>query len=188
MWLILSQLQSRYDYENYQNCNTTTAIAVANHNLKLEMLVKLACWISKLLVNDSYFIIWAAWLARGTYFHYITKILVCKFSGFHPLWFLTNVTTKKEQEALPMTLWPCWELRSIAAKPKSPILTCPIWPLTKILSHLRSLCITGGSLLCKYSKPLRIWRAQFFTACISTRLYLCLYLYIHVAYYHQLGY
>lgn len=83
-----------------------------------------------------------------------------------------------------MTLCACWEPRRMAARPKSPILTCPKWPLMKILSHLRSLCMTGGSWLCRYSKPLRIWRAQFFTALISTRWYFFLYLHyiysIHV--------
>lgn len=56
---------------------------------------------------------------------------------------------KKKERDLPITLWACWDPRRIAAKPKSPILTCPRWPFTKMLSHLRSLCITGGSSPCK---------------------------------------
>jgi len=35
------------------------------------------------------------------------------------------------------------------AKPKSPILTDPVVPVMKMLSHLRSLWMTGGVLVCK---------------------------------------
>nr|GMD43271.1 hypothetical protein Iba_chr10cCG3660 [Ipomoea batatas] len=75
---------------------------------------------------------------------------------------------------LPMTLW-AWDPRSMAAKPKSPILTWARCPLTKMLSHLRSRWITGGSWLCKYARPSRIWRTQFLIARMFTVVYLCLY-------------
>lgn len=77
---------------------------------------------------------------------------------------------------MPITLCAACDPRRTAANPRSPILTCPRWPLTKMLSHLRSLCITGGSWPCKYTSPFKIWRAQFLTALMSTRRYLCRYL------------
>lgn len=62
---------------------------------------------------------------------------------------ISKQKTKGSKRWLPMMLWACCDPRSMAAKPKSPILTCPRWPLTKMLSHLRSRCITGGSCPCR---------------------------------------
>ena len=42
------------------------------------------------------------------------------------------------------------------ANPRSPILTDPVVPVMKMLSHLRSLWMTGGVRVCKKYKPFRI--------------------------------
>lgn len=56
---------------------------------------------------------------------------------------------------LPMTLLAKEALFSVA-KPRSPIFTEPVGPVMKMLSHLRSLWIMGGALVCKKWRPLRI--------------------------------
>ena len=46
-------------------------------------------------------------------------------------------------------------------RPKSPILISPDWRLMKMLSHLISRWIMGGSSSCKYFKPLRMYLHHF---------------------------
>jgi hypothetical protein len=63
------------------------------------------------------------------------------------------------------------------AKPRSPILMRPVAPFTKILSHFRSRCITGGVRVCRKYKPSRICRHQLFRTFSRTPLNLFRYLY-----------
>lgn len=80
---------------------------------------------------------------------------------------------------LPMTLWAARALQRIAASPKSPILTSPWLPLIKMLSHLRSRWIIGGSWPCRYERPSNICLDQFLSALISTLLCFLRYLHEH---------
>ena len=76
---------------------------------------------------------------------------------------------------IPMTLL-ANDLFFSVARPRSPILTEPVVPVMNMLSHLRSLCITGGLRVCKKCKPFRIWRHQFFSTFMLIFLNLLMYL------------
>lgn len=72
-----------------------------------------------------------------------------------------NTTCKTQIRDIPITLL-ANDLFFKVASPKSPIFTEPVVPVMKMLSHLRSLCITGGVLVCKKYSPFKICLHQFF--------------------------
>lgn len=63
---------------------------------------------------------------------------------------------------LPITLL-AYDLFFSVANPKSPIFTLPVVPVIKMLSHLRSLWITGGLREWRKESPFRIWRHHDFS-------------------------
>ena len=73
---------------------------------------------------------------------------------------------------VPRTDIPGCACLSSVARPKSPIFTSPLWPLMKMLSHLRSLWITGGSCSsCRYARPSRICLDHRLMALVSSLVY-----------------
>ena len=73
----------------------------------------------------------------------------------------TNDNDLEWTKHLPMTLF-ANELLFRVASPISPIFTDPVVPVMKILSHFKSLWMIGGVRVCRYCRPFRICRHQFF--------------------------